>query len=417
MYLLARLEELGYPVAAAHYNHGLRGAEADRDEAFVRSYCAERSIPFYAEKGDAAAYAAEHGLSPEEGARELRYAFLQRTAERSGAAVVVTAHTAEDNAETILLNLVRGTGLRGLGGIPAVRGNIVRPMLDITRAEIEAYMESYDVPHVEDSTNALDIYARNRLRHEVLPVLRDLNPSFVQTAGRTAKLLGRDEEYLEHLAERFVQEHGRENALPVKELTALPLPVMTRAVRRMGGGAFSAAQTEAILALTPGGVADVSGMRVGRTRDRLVFGVREAGPIPHRELVPDAWIPVSEAGLKIRLRNKEGENKTCVHRPLTTFSFSCANIYGTIKVTSRREGDRYRPAGRGCTKSLKQLFMEKDVPAWERDAVPVLRDDKGILFVWGVGPDERITGGLDEKDTRIIEFCRLDRPTEDAEDA
>ena len=417
MYLLCRLEELGYPVAAAHYNHGLRGEESDRDESFVRGFCAGRGLPFFSEKGDAASCATEHRLSIEDAARWLRYAFLARAAESAGAAAIATAHTAEDNAETMLLNLVRGTGLRGLGGIPPVRGNIVRPMLDVTREEIEAYMAKRGIPHVEDSTNALDIYARNRIRHEVMPVLKSLNPSFARTAGRTAELLRRDGEYLDDMAERFVREHGRDNTLPVKALMELPEAVRSRAVRRMGREEFSAVQTEAILALAPGGVTDVSGMRVGRTREYLVFGVREAEPIQERELVPGRWIDIPEAGFSVRLSERKEHRNEHVHGEFTTFSFSCENIYGTIKVASRREGDRFRPAGRGCAKSLKQLFMESDVPAWERDAVPVLRDDKGILFVLGIGPDERMAEGSKKNNTRTIEFRRLTRPTEDAENA
>lgn len=404
MYLLCRLAETGYPVAAAHYNHGLRGAESDRDEEFVRIFCRERGIPFLSERGDVKAYSQAHGLSEEEAARELRYGFLERARASVNAAVIATAHNAEDNAETLLLNLLRGTGLRGLGGIPPVRGNIVRPMLAITRDEVEAYLAEHGIPHVEDSTNGQDIYTRNRIRHEVMPVLKTLNPAFVQSAGRTAELLRRDGEYLDHLAERFVLEHRCENALPVSELVALPEAVRSRSVRQMGRKELSLVQTDAILALQPGGVADVAGMRVGRTRELLVFDISEKEPLPERELREGEWTDVPEAGISVRFCH--GTPEAAVHRPFTTFSFSCEKIYGKITVGSRREGDRFRPVGRGCTKTLKQLFMELDIPVWERDAVPVLRDEKGILFVWGVGPDERtrcISGG---KKTATIEIVR-----------
>ena len=162
MYLLARLMELGYTVAAAHYNHGLRGGEADRDETFVRGFCAARGVVFVSEKGGAAAFAAEQGMSVETAARTLRYDFLERTADALGAAVIATAHTADDNAETLLLHLARGTGLKGLGGIPPVRGRVVRPMLHVTRAEIEEYLRAHGIDYVTDSTNASDEYARCR---------------------------------------------------------------------------------------------------------------------------------------------------------------------------------------------------------------------------------------------------------------
>lgn len=416
MYLLCRLRELGYDLAAAHYNHGLRGEESDRDEVFVRDFCEKQGIPFLSEKGDAAAWSRDRGLSVEEGARKLRYTFLARAAADMGAAVIATAHNADDNAETMLLNLLRGTGLRGLGGIPPERGNIRRPMLNISRAEIEAYIRTHGIPYVEDSTNGEDIYTRNRLRHEVMPVLRELNPAFVRTAGRTAELLRRDGEYLDWLAEEFVREHGRGNALPVKELTALPEAVMSRAVRRMGGECVSALQTGAILALQPGEVTDVSGMRVGRTRDRLFFGIREAEPIPERPVVPDEWVLIPEAGLAARLATGESEPEE-IHRSFNIFSFSCENIYGNMTIASRREGERFRPAGRSVSKSLKQVFQEQDIPPWERDGVPILRDEKGIIYVYGVGGDERVRPRPGEKNTVKIEFIRLDRMGEDTEHA
>ena len=146
MYLLHRMTALGaqrgFAVGCAHFNHGLRGAESDRDEAFVRAQCEKLGVPFYA-------------------GRELRYAFLAQCAQAHSYDWIATAHTADDNAETLLLNLARGCGLRGLTGIPPQRGKLLRPMLDTTRAQAEAYLTAHAIPHVEDSTNAADAYARN----------------------------------------------------------------------------------------------------------------------------------------------------------------------------------------------------------------------------------------------------------------
>ena len=166
----------GCAVAAAHYNHGLRGAQGDADEAFVRDWCAGHSVPFYAGRGDVASAAKEHGWSIEEAGRNLRYAFLSETAEQIGALRVATAHNRGDNAETVLLNLIRGTGLTGLSGIAPVRGIFVRPLLDTPRQEIEDYLAGRGIPHVEDRTNTDPAHTRNRIRHEVLPLLRQLNP-------------------------------------------------------------------------------------------------------------------------------------------------------------------------------------------------------------------------------------------------
>ena len=163
-------------VCAAHYNHCLRGGESDRDERFVRSLCASLGVELRVGRGDVAAYARGRGMGTEEAARELRYAFLEEAADELGCGYILTAHNADDNAETMLMALVRGSGPRGLAGIPPRRGRILRPMLGATRAEIEAYLAENGLEHVEDSTNECTDYTRNRIRKLCMPVLREINP-------------------------------------------------------------------------------------------------------------------------------------------------------------------------------------------------------------------------------------------------
>ena len=408
MYLLCRLAEEGYPVAAAHYHHGLRGAEADRDEDFVRDFCGERGIPFVSERGDAAAFADENRLGTEEAARRLRYDFLERTADALGAAVIATAHTAEDNAETVLLHLVRGAGLRGLCGIPPRRGRIVRPMLDTTRAEAEAWLRARGIPHVEDATNGADDYARNRIRHHVMPALLAENPAFPAAVARMTRSLREDEDYLMARAEAFLAEYARENSLPAAELLALPEPVAFRAVRRMAGEGISAFHGEMILeAARRGGSADVTGLRVTREGDRLIFGPASAAPaLPDRLLVPGNPLDLPEAGLRVTAEKKL-RCPADVHKSFNTFYLKCANIYDNVTVTSRKPGDSFRPAGRGCTKTLKALFQEKKIPAGARDGIPVLRDGRGILAVRGLGVAERAAAAPGDENVMRIEFTRL----------
>ena len=190
-------QKQGRRVAAAHFNHQLRGAEADRDEAFVRDWCAAREIPFFAGRGDVRAFAEKTGRTVEEAARQLRYEFLEETRRREGFGCILTAHHADDSAETMLLNLLRGTGLKGLTGIPEKRDCILRPLLSVTRAELAAYAAEHRIPFVEDSTNGTDDAARNMLRHQVLPVLKKLNPRVVENMSRTASLLTADKAALD----------------------------------------------------------------------------------------------------------------------------------------------------------------------------------------------------------------------------
>lgn len=389
VYMLMRLRELGYAVAAAHYHHGLRGAAADRDEAFVLSLCRSHGIECVTERGDAGAYAASHHLGMEEAARALRYDFLERAADYLGASVIATAHTADDNAETVLMHLTRGAGLHGLGGIPPVRGRIVRPLLDETHAQALSYLEARGISHAEDETNASDDMTRNRIRHTVIPALLRENPAFFDAVGRMTAHLREDEGYLSGLAEGFLRENRTENSLPAKALAALPRPVSLRVIRIMAGAGVSEKQAEAVLSIAQnGGFADVSGMRVGASGGKLVFSLRAPAALPDRALEPGQRLLLPEAGMAL-ICEKIPIFPADVHKSFNTFIFQCESICGSMTVGARRPGDKYRPAGRGCTKTVNQLLAEANVPVWERDSVPVVRDDAGVLCLYGAPAAER----------------------------
>ena len=173
----------GWRLAAAHLNHGLRGDEAERDEAFVQSWCARWNVPLHVKRADVAAEAAARGEGVEEAGRRIRYAFFEELCASHGYDRIATAHTASDNVETLLLHLARGSGVRGLGGIRPVLGRRIRPLLGVSREAIESYCRENDVPFVTDSTNFDTAYCRNLLRHEAVPALRRVNPRLEEAAG------------------------------------------------------------------------------------------------------------------------------------------------------------------------------------------------------------------------------------------
>ena len=209
LYLLR--EKLQIQLSAAHFNHGLRGAESDRDQAFVEDFCSRYDIPLQVAKGQVEP--GKKGL--EAAAREARYAFLETLPGK-----IATAHTADDNAETVLMHLVRGTGLKGLGGIAPVRGRIIRPMLSVTRQEVLAFLQEYCLQFVEDSSNAGDLFLRNRLRHRVMPLLKQENPRLAENLSRMALRLRQDEQVLQAFTE---------GPLPsVEALRTMPEPVRRR---------------------------------------------------------------------------------------------------------------------------------------------------------------------------------------------
>lgn len=405
--LLELAPEYGFSVACAHYNHRLRDSESDRDARFAEEYCTRLGIPIYLGSGDVAAFAREKGLGVEEAARKLRYAFLERTADEIGAQKIATAHNAEDNAETMLLNLIRGSGLSGLGGIPPVRGRIIRPLLKTSRAEIESYLEEKGIPHVEDSTNARDDYTRNRLRHGVLPVLRELNPAFVQNISRTADILREDEEFISELALDFIRENmrkiGESAVLPAKLLEELPNPVSARVFKIVTGKGLSAVHIEALRQLcrseNPSASVDLPGMQVIREYDMLVFSPPKWEKIRERTLSPGETVEIPEAKLKIKC--EYFENCPEIHNSLNIFFFKYESICGNLSIRSRRAGDKIKILGRNYTKSLKKLFTDAKLTQRERDLTPILADEKGALAVYGFGMDERCAALPGERALKI----------------
>lgn len=391
MYLLYRMAELGaqrgFVIGCAHFNHGLRGAESDRDEAFVRAQCEKLGVPFYAGRGDVASV---RGQGTEAAARALRYAFLTRCADEHGYDWIATAHTADDNAETLLLNLARGCGLRGLTGIPPRRGRLLRPMLDTTRAQAQAYLTAHAVPHVEDSTNAGDAYARNRVRHYAVPALESVNAAFVQHAADTAALLREDEAFLSGLAADFLAGQTVSDGIPIAKLLALPRPVRMRALQQAAGRELSRRHLLALERLCGGdglGYADVPGLRVTREQGRLFFRAQARPPLETHVLRPGAATELPELGLRVTVGAPEPFRE--IHSTFTTFYFKSAIIHDKLFVTPRRPGDRIRLAGRGCTKRVSDLFAERGLTQSARDRVPIIRAADVPAAIAGFGVAEQ----------------------------
>ena len=406
--LLASLSELsgamGFSVAAVHYNHKLRGVESDRDEDFVRRLCRERGVPFYVSSGDVRRFASERRLGIEEAARRLRYGCFREIAEKIHADRIATAHTADDNAETVLLNITRGAGLKGLGGIPPKRGMIIRPMLTVTRHEVLEFLSSRSQPFAEDSTNSLDIYRRNLLRHRVVPVLTEINPRFLESVAVSSSLLREDEAYLTGLARDYIAAYGGDGVLDISSLAGLPRPVAGRAVRLMAGASLSARNVADVLSLcrsgSPSGQLSLPGITIRREYDRLVFssgaeadayaGAGAFAPVP---LPVGGSAEIPELGLrvtckKVRCGDPSGAYNVSpgekINKTFNTFLFKYDSVCGKIVIRPRETGDKIALFGGSGTKSLKKLFIEKRIPLRERPRVPVVADEAGILAVLGI---------------------------------
>ena len=367
LYLLR--DELGITLEAAHFNHHLRGAESDRDEAFVTDFCGRYGIPLHLGSGRIAP--GKKGL--EAAARDARYAFLRRLPGK-----VATAHTADDNAETVLMRLIRGTGLKGLGAIAPVSGNVIRPMLTVTRDDVEAFLKEYALPHVEDSSNAEDDFLRNRIRHGILPLMRAENPRIGENLSAMALLLRQDEACLQAMIpEEQMPDVSRLKAMePALRRRALERFLKVQGVREPEQ--IHILQAEQLLYhWSPSAAMQFpGGVTIGRQYDRLVR-LECAPELPETRLsVPGETCIggkrfVSEYATD--LEERPGSVLVC---PV-----------GALTVRSRRSGDTMRlPGG---TRSLKKMYIDRKIPASQRAAVPVLADDRGVLAVFGIGTDIR----------------------------
>ena len=362
MYLLREKWQLH--LSAAHFNHHLRGEESNRDAAFVENFCRDYGIEFVC--GQAHVEPGPKGL--EAAARDARYGFL-----RTLSGKVATAHTADDNAETLLMHLIRGTGLKGLGGICPIRENLIRPMLCVTRQEVLAFLQEYSIPYVEDSSNGEDAFLRNRLRHHVMPLLKQENPSLSQNLSAMALRLRQDDQALCQEAERVHTHH-------IPTLRAMSPAIRNRVLSDIltdaGVGEPEATHIAAVNALLVSGnpsarVTFPGGVVIHRRYDEL-----SAEPImPQLQTQPlpcPGTVELDELRISCRYVTEPGRGA----------GFVVAS-QGEPVVRCRQPGDSMRlPGG---TKSLKKIFIDRKIPAHLRQRIPVIADEQGVLCVYGIG--------------------------------
>ena len=404
----------GFDIVAAHYNHGLRGAESDRDETFVMSVCEEHGIPFYSDRGDVEGHAKKQKTGIEETARDMRYSFFYKTAAKTGATQIATAHTMNDNSETMLLNLVRGAGTLGMAGIPPVRDNIIRPLLFTSRDEVMNFIAERKIPYVEDSTNKLDIYARNKVRHKIVPLLEELNPRFNETFFSAAQVFRADEELISDIADLFIQDCCIGHTAEAKGLAALPFSASSRVIRKIHAASapdapsLSFNNVNDVLKLcagdNPSASLSLPAMVVYREYDRVIFEAQpkqnDMGFAPVYPMVGDSLI-ILALGLKITCKSVIYNDSIKVNASFTSFIFKKVDICGRITVRPRKEGDKIKLFKQSGTKTLKKLFIEKRIPMRKRALIPVICDDEGVLGIYGIGVGDRAVPAVGEPSVLI----------------
>ncbi len=410
-------------VGLAHFNHMLRGEAADEDERFCQALAVRLSLAFDAGRGDVGAAARRLGTSVEDAGRRLRYEFLDRARERARATHVALGHTRDDQAETVLMNLLRGAGTLGLGGMPVSRDAFVRPLIDCGHRELVEYVGEAGMAFREDLSNLDRRHLRNRIRHDLVPALEQIVPTAREALARAAESARADADYLDdlaasRLAEIAGQVSGPGMVLDAAALGSLPIALARRvailALRQASGGRFVGfGQAERLLALARGslrGPAALPGVRASVTAaGRLLLvpslGRGRAGepviPSPRTFFRESLSIPgeaLLEGGLTLSSELRPaGADPVGFAVSVSDGRTSVvdADLVSGLSVRFRRPGDRVRPLGLVGHKKLQDFFVDRRVPRGERDRVPLVvdRDDR-IVWVAGyaISEDFRVSG-------------------------
>lgn len=395
LYALNSLKkQLGIKLYAAHFNHKIRGEEAERDEQFVTLKCKELGVELFIGSADVPGYAKQNHMSLELAARELRYDFLKSIAK----GVVATAHTADDNIETILFNMARGTSLKGFCGIPETRDIFIRPLIFCGRLEVENYCEKQKIEYVTDSTNLCDDYTRNKIRHKVIPVLREINPSLCDTLNRTVSALKVDNDFLESVSNEELSKRFSDNVLALDGFCNLHKAIALRVLRDFLKSKISIPvdnfHIESLynIALYGGKISLPEGMCGYKEKDTLY--IEKEGIIKEN----------IQYNVKLsKISNNFFKNTQKVNGLFLNNALDCDKIVGELQVRTRNTGDSIKLNRRNGTKTLKKLYTEHSIPQNERATLPVIADDEGVVWVCGIGVAERCAVTKDSQNIIKIE--------------
>lgn len=403
-------EKMNLNIAAANLNHSLRGAEGDGDSQYVETICEIRGIPFYRKKLDIGTIAKVRGQTVEEAGREERYKFFDEVSRRLGGAKIATGRNISDNAETILFHLARGSSGRGLCGIQYKRGNIIRPLLDVSRAEIEEYLVDNAVMWREDSTNSELNYTRNKIRHTVLPRLEEINPGAVEKIVSCGKCISDDEEYLGELANKLISSAlVDKDEYSTSSILGAPAPIARRA---------------AAILLEKWGAKDIDRDKINTFID---FCSKPSGK--QMDINGDVYVLRSfytilkqsreqERGFSYMLRPGQRVNHenweisisitdTPPPPSCATAVFDAAQLFGIFTIRSRRDGDKIKLKGMEGSKKLKELFIEMKVPQNLRRRIPVVAKGDEIIFVPPLRKSPRYAPDENTKSFLVIQYKEL----------
>ena len=372
--LLLLLDEMGYKVHALHCNFHLRGEESDRDERFCEDLCLKKNIPFHRIHFDTLMYAETHKMSVEMAARELRYRYFEQLRKDIGAESICVAHHQDDTVETVLLNLVRGTGLRGLTGIQPRNGAILRPLLCVTRTEIEAYLAMKQQDYVTDSTNLETDFVRNKIRLQVVPLLRQLNPAVSENIVRTAEHLTEAQKVLDAVVDTY--KGSNQLDLCALQQVGSAESIVFEWLKQYG---FNGSQVQQVISAETGSIfSSPTGYEVLKDRDRLLVEPTIMAFTPIRIPEEGTYVLPDDRRLNVRRSNP------FVSKDSHEATLDARQVRFPLTVRRVEEGDWMIPYGMTGRKLLSDLMTDLKMSLFDRRRQLVVVDTQGAV-VWAIG--------------------------------
>lgn len=382
--LLLILQQLGYEVIAAHCNFHLRGEESNRDENFVRQLCDKRKVQLYVQHFDTTGTAQKQGISIEMAARQLRYDWFEEMRQKTKSIAIAVAHHGDDNAETLLLNLIRGTGIRGLKGMLPQNGYIIRPLLDTRRKELEVFLKKEKQDFVTDSTNLETVYKRNKIRHEVMPLLRELNPNIDNGLGQTARRLAEAEQLYSYaitdIQKKVVEKLNDGIRINIQMLQSQPAPstVLHETLLPFGFSSAEINQISEKLNLQTGKL-----FKAPHYLAVLHRGSLEVRAIPivfnETEVQSGSTILPNQKTLYIQAMSRE--ELTTIPKCATTIAIDAESINGKLFCRSCKEGDRFQPYGLKGNKLVSDYLTDRHRSLIDKLGSYCLCDESGIVWL------------------------------------
>lgn len=396
--LLVALQKLGYECEAMHCNFHLRGEESMRDEEFVRTLCEKRGVKLIVADFDTKKYAAEKGISIEMAARELRYKAFEKHRKEIGAKSIAVAHHRDDSAETMLLNLIRGTGIKGLHGIQPRNGHIVRPLLCVGRNDIMEYLEKRGEGYVTDSTNLETDFTRNKIRLQIMPLLQEINPSIAITLAQTAERISEVEKIYTKATEEGVERVKKGNIIDIgllkQELS--PQALLHEIVQPLG---FNSAQTNDILQATDaesGRTFESNEWRIVKDRTTLIIAPKANSQI--LVTIPgDGCLKTTHGTLICATKEYHG----IIERKKDIATIDLDKVQLPLTLRNKREGDRFTPFGMRGSKLVSDYLTDRKTSLLEKEQQLVVTDATERIL-WVVGERPAAQCAVDEKTKKIL---------------